>query len=30
VQTRFGDPIAVRPDAATLHLFDPTSGERLN
>jgi multiple sugar transport system ATP-binding protein len=30
VQTRFGDPIAVRPDAATLHLFDPTTGERLN
>ncbi len=29
VRTRFGDPIAVRPDPTALHLFDPTSGERV-
>ena len=28
-RARFGDPIAVRPDASTLHVFDVDSGRRL-
>ena len=29
VRTRFGDPIAIRPDPEALHVFHPESGERL-
>ena len=30
VKVRFGDPIAVRPTAEALHVFDVESGERLD
>jgi multiple sugar transport system ATP-binding protein len=30
VMVRFGDPIAVRPSAEALHVFDVESGERLD
>ena len=30
MKVRFGDPIAVRPNAETLHVFDVESGERLD
>ena len=30
VKVRFGDPIAVRPNSETLHVFDVETGERLD